>query len=465
MTSLAERRDLTRGPIVAKVASFAAPLLLASLVQQLYSTVDLLFCGNVLGTDATAAIGISALLITCLVSLMNGLSAGVGVVVAQLFGAGDERGVACAMRTALLFGILAGSALSVAGYLFAPTFVRLMGTPPTVVADARAYLQIYLVAMVAVMLYNLAAALCRALGDSLTPLLAQLAGGILNVGANGLALCVLNMGVAGVAWATLISNGVAAALTLATLGRGQEGVPPLRLRGRTSAGLLRRMLAVGAPVGAQMAAISLSNVFLQSKIDLLGVDAIAAFAIYLRVELPIYYGIVALGQATTTFVAQNHGARDHARSARGAALCQLLALGYAAVSSALLLALGYWAFWIFDQSEAVISCGLQIISVTFPFYIAYAVLEVQGDAARGYGNSLVPALIVLANICVLRTGLLYILCADGASLFAVAVTYPITWVSTAACMVAYRIVLERRYGHWAFPSLGQRDGRFRCEKE
>ena len=92
-------------------------------------------------------------------------------------------------------------------------------------------------------------------------------------------------------------------------------------------------------------------------------------------------------------------------------------------------------------------------------------LEVQGNAARGYGNSLVPALIVLANICVLRTGLLYVLCADGTSLFAVAVTYPITWVSTAVCMVAYRIVLERRYGHWAFPPLRQREGRFRCEKE
>lgn len=154
-------QNLTQGPIVSGVVKFALPLLLTSLIQQLYATVDLLFCGNILGTQATAALGISALLITCLVGLMNGLSIGVNVVVAQLHGAKRHKAVLLVIRTVLIFSLITGVLLVLIGYALAPIYIEAMKTPSSVVSDALSYLQIYLIAMLAIMLYNMAAGICR----------------------------------------------------------------------------------------------------------------------------------------------------------------------------------------------------------------------------------------------------------------------------------------------------------------
>ena len=444
-------QNLTQGPIVSGVVKFALPLLLTSLIQQLYATVDLLFCGNILGTQATAALGISALLITCLVGLMNGLSIGVNVVVAQLHGAKRHKAVLLVIRTVLIFSLITGVLLVLIGYALAPIYIEAMKTPSSVVSDALSYLQIYLIAMLAIMLYNMAAGICRGLGDSWTPLKAQIVGGIGNIAANWGALCVLDLGIVGIAGATLVSNGIAAFIVLREVRQPHEDRATSALRSaRFSVSALVSVLRIGLPVAAQSVAITLSNIFVQHQVDFLNVDAIAAFTTYLRVELPIYYCILAIGQTTTTFVAQNHGAHDHERSTRGIAVCQGLGIGVSLALSMLLLLIGYWAFWIFSQNEAVIAYGQQLIAVTFPFYFIYAILEVQGDAIRGYGKSLGPALITLVNLCMVRTILLYVLSWQCVDVFSIAITYPITWAITAVCMVVYRIILELKFGHKLF---------------
>ena len=207
---------------------------------------------------------------------------------------------------------------------------------------------------------------------------------------------------------------------------------------------LATILRIGIPVGLQSLAITLSNVVVQHQIDLLGVQAITAFSIYFKVELPIYYAILAIGQATTTFVAQNHGAKNYKRVSRGVWVCQGLGLLSAIVLSVTMLAIGYWTFWIFSQDEEVIHIGLSIISLTFPFYALYSILEIQGDAMRGFGHSVAPAVIIFMGICLTRACLVFAFTWNTVTVEAIAITYPITWAITAASLVVCRIVIEQK---------------------
>ena len=437
--------DLTRGPILRSVVLFAVPLLGTSVVQQLYSTVDLLFVGNVLGTHATAALGIGAMLLTLLSGFFIGVSVGVNVKVAHLVGARDDARLRKALPAVGGLSFACGLALVVVGEVAVVPFVHIMETPAESVDLAIVYLRFAVATALPIAVYNGFAGALRGLGNSRLPLLAQVAGGIVNIVANWLALCVLGWGIAGCAFATFTSNMLAAVLAAVLLARLRGGLR--MLSGFThDAAFIKDVLLFGLPIGAQTVAITLSNVAVQYQVDLLGVQAVAAFSIYFKVELPIYYVILAIGQATTTFVAQNHGAGLHGRCQRGIRICQVLCLGLAIAMSAIMLAVGYWAFWLFDRSEDVIAVGLSIIWTTFPFYFFYAILEVQGDAMRGFGHSLAPALVVFANICVLRVVLVFAVAAFGLGVWAIALTYPITWASTAACMVVLRMALDRSRG-------------------
>ena len=437
---MARAVDLTSGSIARGVALFALPLLGTSIVQQLYSTVDLLFVGNVLGVQATAALGVGSLLIVCLVGLFSGVGVGANVRIANLVGAGDARGASSACRTSVVLGVAGGVMLAIVSELLAGPFVVLMDVPADAAADSVAYLRFAAAAAFPIAVYNTASGALRGLGDSRSPLTAQLIGGLLNIVANWLALSVLEWGIVGCAFATLVSNVVAAALAVFRL--IQPMAPPAACKRGLDWAFVRYVLVFGLPIGAQTLAIAFSNVVVQHQVDLLGVEAVAAFAIYLKVELPVYYPILAMGQATTTFVAQNIGAGDRGRCRRGERVCQLMALALTVVLSAVMLAAGSWAFHLFDSSDAVVSLGLSMIFTTFPFYFVYAVLEVQADALRGYGHSLAPALAVLLNICVLRAVLVLALGADGSSVVEIAMTYPITWLTAAVSVVGCRIALR-----------------------
>ena len=433
--------NLTDGPIVKGIILFALPLLGTSIIQQLYSTVDLLFVGNVLGTRATAALGVGSLLITCLVGLFSGVSVGANVRVANLVGAGDRARAARACHMSLLLGLVGGFVLVLAGEAFAEPFVSWMEIPPDATADATTYLRFAVAASLPIAVYNTCAGALRGLGDSRSPLAAQFIGGLLNIGANGVALCALGLGIAGCALATFLSNAVAASIAAAVL----LGAPEAE-KGRggwVDWDCGRFVLLFGLPIAAQTLAITLSNVVVQHQVDLLGVEAVAAFAIYLKVELPIYFPILAVGQAATTFVAQNDGAGKQARCIQGVRVCRAMCLILTVVLSGAMLAAGPFAFGLFDRDEAVIALGLAMIGTTFPFYFFYAVLEVQADAMRGYGHSLAPALAVLLNICVLRVALVLVLGADGSDVVEIAITYPITWFTAMLSVVVCKIMLSK----------------------
>ena len=438
-----ESRDLTTGPIAAKLALFALPLLLSYLVQQLYNTVDLIFAGNLIDANASAAIGMSGMLVTCLVGFFGGMAVGAGALIARSYGEGDMRGLCTAIHSTVALCAAGGVVLMAVGELLAPAYLRAMRTPEALLPMASAYLRIYFVSMPAIVFYNLCSGMLRAMGDSRSTLIAQGIGGLLNVVADWLFIAKLRMGVAGAAWATLISQTVAAAVVVHRLVR-LEAPWALRLhRVRLDRAVLGGTLKIGVPAGVQALAITLSNVFAQYHINSLGESAIAAFTAYFKVELLVYYPIIALGQAMMTFSGQNLGAGRLDRVRRGLRVCLMVGVGFTALTSAAGLAAGRVLFRVFFADEAAIHLGLQIISVTFPFYFIYCFLQIPGDAMRGLGESRKPMLIVVSNICLVRTLLLFMIVPRWQDVRGIAICYPVTWALTAlAMMLLWRRVLR-----------------------
>ncbi|MDD2478046.1 MAG: MATE family efflux transporter [Candidatus ainarchaeum sp.] len=430
-------RDLTKGIIWKQLLLFALPLLGSSLIQQLYNTVDLLFVGNFLDNEAFAAVGASSLIITCLIGFFTGMSVGTGVVSAQSFGGKSKADLQRTVHTAIGFSFLGGAILMAIGYVGAPTFLLWMNTPAEILDISVSYLRIYFLSFISIVTYNMGSGILRAVGDSKSPLFYQLIGGIINVIMDALFLVVFDYGVEGVAWATLFSQTVAAGCVLIHLSLTDGNHHLTWSKIRIDKEILIRIVQVGVPVGLQSLVITLSNVFVQYQINGFGVEPIAAFAAYFKVELLIYLPIVAFGQAITIFVAQNLGANRIERMKKGTRDCLLMGTALAVVTSIILLIFGREAFWIFNHDPLVIGYGIRIIQTTFPFYFLYVILEVLGGSIRGSGKTTPPMLIVLLNICVFRTIMLFVIVAFYTDVRGVAMVYPITWATTSACMAIY----------------------------
>lgn len=442
-------RDLTSGPIWKSLLLFALPLLAGSLVQQLYNTVDLVFAGNDIGKSASAAVGASSLLITCLVGIFGGIGTGSGIVIAQIYGSKSTERLSRAVHNTAAVILSSGLLMMLLGYLLAPVYLRLVRTPPELLDSASGYLRIYFLSFLAVVTYNFGSGVLRALGDAKSPLYAQLVGGLLNVAMDYLFIRVLDDGVNGVAWATLISQTVSAAMILVYLMRLD---PAYALRPGKIAfdrDILKQTMLVGLPAGMQSLVITLSNVMVQYHINAFGEDAIAAFTAYFKVELIIYLPIVALGQSIMTFAGQNAGAGDWQRVRKGTAQCTVISMLLAAITAGICLLFGQQLFRIFVREAAVIRLGQQIIGVTFPFYFIYPILQILGDSMRGVGKSRVPMLLVLLNICLIRTALLFVIVPRVPNITGVAATYPITWALTSVCMIVYYVRFHHLRGQTA----------------
>lgn len=434
--------SLTRGPIVKSVVLFSFPLLISGILQQLYSIVDLFFVGYFLDSYAVASLGIASLLVSCIIGLFSGLSIGANIIVAMAYGEGKRERVRQLARLSVMIGLVGGLLFAAIGLSLSSWYVQAMGTPSASIAGAELYLRIYFLAMVSVALYNMGAALCQAIGNSLMPMIAQLIGCLLNIICNWFFIHVMGLGIGGVAASTFFANTAACVIVFTFLFRKsilRTNEPWHREDIRLG---LKRILETGIPIGLQSLVITLSNVVIQRQINILGVDAIAAFSIYFKVELPIYLAIVAIGQATTTFVAQNHGSGQDGRMWRGALTCQAISLILTAILSAIELAFGRELFGLFSHDSAVIDCGMTIIGITFPFYVLYSILEVQGGIARGLGHTIVPAIVVFAIICVLRMIIVLSVTASSVAIEPIAIAYPVTWALAALCQMGYVLYLR-----------------------
>lgn len=425
---------LTKGSVGKGILLFALPLLGSSLIQQLYSTVDLIFVGQLLGTKASAAIGASGLIVTCMIGFFNGMAVGTNVFAARHYGARRFEQLKKLIQTIFWTGIIGGFLLTVIGLVLSPVFLTWMGTPESIFPLAVRYLRIYMASMISVVSYNLLSGVLRALGDSRTPMLYQFFGGIINVFADFIFLYVFHMGVEGTAFATLFSQTFAAVGVMIHLYRLKE---PYALRIRFSDCSLKEftdILKVGVPAGVQSIIITLSNIIIQSQINTLGVTSVASFTVYFRVELIIYLPIVALGQAVVSFIGQNYGVGNWERIKKGNRLC-IFGGSLITFAACILLIIAMPVILnVFTKDAAVAAQTLEIVKVTFPFYFFYTVLECFSSNLRGFGKAFLPMIVTVISFCGFRIVALFALMAKNPSPDKVALSYPISWGIAAAAM-------------------------------
>ena len=423
------QNDLTKGPIGKGILVFLLPLLASTLIQQLYNTVDLIFVGKFCGTKATAAIGASSLIITCLIGFFNGMAVGTNVVTAHIYGKQDEKGLKNIIQTVFMVGLFGGLILTIIGIYFAPIFLRYMNTPDSILDIAIKYLRIYTLSMISVVIYNLLCGILRAIGDSKSPMMFQIFGGIVNIIADFIFIVILKMDVQGAAIATLLSQTLTAILTIRYFYKRKEE-PKLHFTMNIfDQEIFKKILMIGIPAGVQSIVITLSNIIIQSQINSFGVDAIAAFTSYFKIELILYLPIIVLGQALVSFVGQNYGAKQYDRINKGVKYSMVVSVIITMVVSTLMIINSDYVFAIFTSNVDVMKYGKEIVSITFPFYFLYAILECLSSQVRGRGISIPPMIITLFSFCGVRIIFLIVLLIKNNSISSIALTYPISWLS------------------------------------
>lgn len=432
---------LTNGNIKKGLLQFAIPLLLGSALQQLYGMADILFVSRCLGTHASAAVGASSTIVTCLIGLFTGISTGAGLIIANFRGAQNEKEEKKSIRAALCMGILGGVLVMAAGLLLSRQILVWMKTPKEILSLALVYVRIYFFAIPMMILYNLCAAIFQALGDSKCPVLLLAVGGVLNVFLDALFIAWLPFGVVGAGVATLLSQGVSAGVLLGILIKREQLKP---LYESEILVYIPRILKIGVPAGVQAVILTLSNLVVQYYINVMGENAVAAFTIYFKIENLIYMPILAFGQAMLVFTGQNLGAKNGKRAWRGLFECNLLSGTVTVILSVLLVCFASEVMHIFIADESVVAVGCHIMQMIFPCYMIYSLMEVTASFIRGLGRTFSAMVISMIFLCGSRVIFLKLFSGVLSGITSVAIVYPVTWLLTMVVYILYVLLLRRK---------------------
>jgi putative MATE family efflux protein len=429
--------DLLRGDIKSALLKFALPLFLGQVFQQMYNMVDALVVGNLCGENALAAVTSTGSLIFLIVGFFGGVYGGVGVVIARCFGAGDEYQVKRAVGTAVAGTLISGAFLTLLGYFGSPVLLRWMDTPAEVMGDAVDYLGIYFLGILFVVLYNSATGIFQAIGDSKRPLYYLIVSSVVNVVLDILFVGPLGMGVKGAALATVIAQGLSAALAFFRLSRA-EGAWRVTLKGLClDKELLKEMLRIGLPSGVQNSVIAFANVMVQSSVNVFGSAAMAGNGAFVKLEGFAFIPVNAFGAACTTFVSQNIGARQFDRVKQGAKFSVMFSCGCAAVIGIVFFIFAEPLISLFGKSPDAVAAGVLRAHLCTPFYLFLACSHGIAAVCRGAGYSKVPMYIMLGAWCVLRVTYITIVTNLFHNISLVFAAYPMTWAVSTACFLWY----------------------------
>ena len=432
------QNDLTQGSIVGKLFRFFFPILFGMLFQQLYNTVDAVIVGKCVGPAALAAVGGSpAVIVNLVIGFFVGLASGASVIISQHFGSRDREKLQQAEHTILLFCLLIGLALTVLGYLSAGWSLRLVKTPEDILADSESYLRIYYLGAAPLLLFNIGSGVLRAVGDSRHPLIILAVCCVLNIALDLLLVAVFPLGVAGAAWATILSQLVSAVLILRHLAKADPiyRFDPRLLRLYPSA--LRRILYLGVPAGVQSALYSVSNLIIQASINALGTTIVAAWTAVGKYDGLFWVVSNSFGAAICTFVGQNYGAGQYERMKKGIGLWLLVALGTSMAISGLLIGFSDIGFLLFTDDPSVIREAGAMLWYFVPFYFVWSFIEVISNSLRGAGDTFRPMVIILCGVCLLRILWIALVIPQWHTVLSVSLSYPISWALTALVFTVY----------------------------
>ena len=437
--------QITEGIIWRQLLLFFFPIGFGTFFQQLYNTIDTVIVGQFVGKAALASVGGSATqLINLVVGFFTGLSSGASVVIAQFFGAKDERSVKESLHTAYAFSILGSIVISALGIGLAPQLLRWMNTPEELLADSTLYLRIYFAGILFVFIFNVGSSILRAVGDSKNPLYYLIACCFINIFLDLLFVIVFHLGVAGVAYATFLSQAISALLVTHKL-MTSHSILTLKIRDiRLHKNVLKSQLWIGLPAGFQSVMYSISNVIIQAALNRFGTDTVAAWSAYGKLDAIFWMVSGAIGISITTFVGQNYGARKYDRVHKSVRIC----LGIDSIISVILIVFLMLfrvpLFRLFTQDPSVIRIGSDMLALITPCYIFFVFIEVLAGALRGMGDVMIPTLITLLGVCVLRLIWIAVVLQISPTVNAIIYSYPVTWIATAVLFIIYYLYKKKR---------------------
>ena len=436
--------DMTSGPLLKKILIFSVPLMLSGILQLLFNAADIIVVGQFTGSSALAAVGSTSSLINLFVNVFIGFSIGANVLVAQYFGARDEKNVHETVHTSILLAIICGLILIVAGISLAPPMLELMDTPDEVLGQAVLYMRIYFVGMPATLVYNFGAAILRAVGDTRRPLYYLFVAGCVNVVLNLFFVVVCGRGVDGVAIATVISQVISAALIVRCLvksdGMYRLNLSMLKLHRQKVIQIAR----IGLPAGFQGAIFSISNVLIQSSVNSFGSIAMAGNTAASNIEGFIYTCMNAVYQTSLSFTSQNLGAGKIKRISRILVECLVVVFLVGAVMVFLAYTFGAELLRIYSTDPEVIENGLHRMRVICQTYYLCGMMDVTVGALRGLGYSVMPMLVSLAGVCGVRIVWIFTAFVWSRSLFTLYISYPISWGATFVIhLICFAVVYRK----------------------
>ena len=444
--SKANQLDLTEGPILPRLLQFSIPLILSSLLQLLFNAADVVVVGRFAGNNSLAAVGSTGSLINLLVNLFMGLSIGANVVAANYFGAKRSKELVETVHTSILVSFVCGIVLTIVGVVGSKYILILMQAPHEVLTLATLYLKIYFGGITATMIYNFGSALLRAKGDTKRPLYILFGAGIMNLVLNLIFVISFKMDVAGVGWATVISQCFAAAAVLIILVREKDDFKLNFRRLSINTHIFAKIVKIGLPAGFQGIMFSFSNVIIQSSVNLFGAETIAGNAAAVNLEGFVYTAMNGFSQGTLTFCSQNLGAGKTDRIKKVVLVSQVCIAIIGALLGGLFLLFRNQLIGIFSSSPEVIQAGVRRFWVIMTTYYLCGMMDGLSNSIRGIGHSLTPVITSLCGACLYRIIWIFTIfqIPQFHNVYCIYVTYPISWLFTfVANVIFYRHYMKK----------------------
>ncbi len=436
--------DILHGSIWDKVLAFALPLAATSVLQQLFNSADVAVVGQFSGSKALAAVGSTSPITSLFITIFVGLSIGANVVISRFLGAQNDKQVKKAVHTSLVLSVISGIIIALIGELIAKWLLVMMSTPAEVLDQALLFLRITFIGMIFLTIYNFESAILRASGDTKRPLYCLLISGVINVSLGLFFVVICKLDVAGVALATLIADATSALLLLIILikekGALKVSFKDLQIDSR----ITKDILFTGIPAAIQGMLFNIANIIIQSGINSLGADVVAASTVGLNFEIYIYYLITGFAQASITFNSQNYGAKNYKRCIQSTRWCMGLGFIFTMLLSGIFILFSHTFAGIFTSDQAIIELATIRMRYILAFEFLNMTIEIMSGSLRGLGNPMISTILCVIFVCGVRLFYMFVIFPHYNTFNMLLIIYPISWATASASIVSAYFVVKKK---------------------
>ena len=436
--------DILHGSIWDKVLAFALPLAATSVLQQLFNSVDVAVVGQFSGSKALAAVGSTSPITSLFITIFVGLSIGTNVVISRFLGAQNDKQVKKSVHTSLVLSVISGIIIALIGELIAKWLLVMMSTPAEVLDQALLFLRITFIGMIFLTIYNFESAVLRASGDTKRPLYCLLISGVINISLGLFFVVICKLDVAGVALATLIADATSALLLLIILikekGALKVSFKDLQIDSR----ITKEILFTGIPAAIQGMLFNIANIIIQSGINSLGADVVAASTVGLNFEIYIYYLITGFAQASITFNSQNYGAKNYKRCIQSTRWCMGLGFIFTMLLSGIFILFSHTFAGIFTSDQAIIELATIRMRYILAFEFLNMTIEIMSGSLRGLGNPMISTILCVIFVCGVRLFYMFVIFPHYNTFNMLLIIYPISWATASASIVSAYFVVKKK---------------------